>query len=191
MVSSWWSQGAAGAGVKRGSPRAAGGWPRGGTTPGPRCSGSGSVLSFPTLLPWTLPAVTCTGGQGGLRGTGLSPSRCAVVPHGAPWGAGARMRALVWQHRVALPLARPCIAVPSARRRGGHARGGHCLLEHEPRSQAGGGMCAEPAPGMAAVEGVQPGRGPQPPCLCLANSRVLSCSPGHCAWSGERRLDQY
>lgn len=157
----------------------------------PRCSGSGSVLSFPTLLPGALPAVTCTGGQGGLRGRGLSLSRCAVVPHGAPWGAGARMRALVWQHRVALPLARPCSAVPSARSRGGRARGDHCLLEHEPSLPCRWWDGPEPAPGMAAVEGVQPGWGLQPPCLCLANSRVLSCSPGHCAWSGERRLDQY
>lgn len=40
--------------------------------PGPRCSGPGSVLGVPTLLPWTLPATPCTGtvptNAGGTKG---------------------------------------------------------------------------------------------------------------------------
>lgn len=44
------------------------------TAPSPRCSGPGSVLGIPTLLPWTLPATPCPGmvptdtDTGGMKG---------------------------------------------------------------------------------------------------------------------------
>lgn len=77
--------------------------------PGPRCSGPGSVLGVPTLLPWTLPATPCTGtvptDTGGTKGRDChrcdeqwchTGQRCALTQ---PWGVVAWM----WWHWVALP----------------------------------------------------------------------------------------
>lgn len=66
------------------------------TAPGPRCSGPGSVLGVPMLLPCTLPATACTGtvpaDTGGTKGRDChrcdeqwchTGQRCALTQ---PWG---------------------------------------------------------------------------------------------------------
>lgn len=62
-LSSWWVWGAAGLGVL---------WR---LDSGPRCSGSGSVLSFPMLLPWTLQLSCARNRPHGHRSQKLSPLR--------------------------------------------------------------------------------------------------------------------
>lgn len=141
--------------------------------PGPRCSGPGSVLGVPTLLPWTLPATPCTGtvptDTGGTKGRDChrcdeqwchTGQRCALTQ---PWG--------LWL--------------------GCGGTGWHCpstSLCHSPRARVA--WCQgwthpelEPALGMAAG-GDLARWGLWPPPLCLRTACVLSCPHRHARSGG-------
>lgn len=185
-VSNWRFRGAAGTGGKGAAP----GGPHGGTAPGPRCSGPESLLGFPTLLPWTLPAVPCTGDghrrhrEGvvtvtvhrhpcpavGCQSVGEDPGLAA--PGGVAPGTSLQCDAL------GEGQGRPCQGWPSSPRAQALA----------PKRVVG---CARSLRQGRRCRGCLARPGAADPCLCLANTRVLSCSRGHRARSGERRLDQY
>lgn len=186
---SWWFWSAGGAGVKGGSPGAAGGWPCGGRT-GPRCSGPGSVLGFPTLLlgpPQLSPASATSPRVQGGRGDGqLSPSRCAVVPRGA--------QPCCWSSEEGAGPAAPGGVAPGSslqrsplgEGRGRPCRGGRRLPQHELSLPSRRWDVPRACAGAAAAQRVRPGWGLQPPLPlpCEHPCLVLSPRPPRAAWRG-------
>ena len=165
MVSCWQFWGAAGAGLKGGSPRVAGGALRrhdlalvvaglGLSWASPCCRlGPCQLSPAPRMVPT---------GTGGLSGRQLSLSPRAVMAHGVQTcprlGVGARLRAPGWH----------CPGVSSQRDPCSVGQGRPCQgWPLSPRARALALSGWWDAPGMAAVEGVQPGWGLRTPASAL------------------------